>query len=379
MLRRAAQSPRRGLAIQMAVLTMVGLLALLLGFSNKERNTGPPSRPIPIPTTVARPTDVIPTDARTTALRQEKSMAPLDTAQPGEQLPVLDGSSTCKDVVSWLPAKSGPTVLLQVVNKEYLRMQANFLLLMKKNSAWSKEDLFLLCLDKESVSQMATMFGIRCAEVSGVVSTKKDKAHGTRRNHQIWNFRSMVLVCLVEGGRNVLMSDNDALWLKDPLPDLQDVPGDVLIQRGHWPPEYGDTTYGVTMCMGFALFRTGGKGMSTFLRVMQRVITKIGDDQIGVNLAAQRLDIRWEYHTHSDMRYTNSSDIGIAHIHGVRGSFQVTYLPHSKYTRDCEATPITKDTVIAHCFPRYDRETAIKKADLWVLGSSDSDDSVKKY
>lgn len=283
---------------------------------------------------------------------------------------VLGPNSTCNDVVSWLSEDASSPVLLQLVNREYLRMQGNFLLAMEKHSAFPPENIFLLCTDEDSLSFMSKKFGIRCVKVNGVVATKKDTVLGTHRNYQIWNFRTKVLACLLEEGLDVLMSDNDALWLRDPLLDLRDIPGNLLTSRGHWPPEYADPEYGTTMCMGFALFRAGGESMSTLLRILQRHVADFGDDQIGINLAAQQLRIEWKYNDHSDMRYINSTGLGSASLVGLPSRFEVTYLPHNKYTRDCDSTPISSETVVAHCFPRNHREEAIKNATLWFLDDS---------
>lgn len=282
--------------------------------------------------------------------------------------PVLSPNSTCEDVLSWLHPGNGYPVILQLVNEGYVRMQSNFIIVLKKNAPRSLENLFLLCIDDESTMAMKTLFGIRCVEVNGVISTKKDEVLRLRRNHQIWIFRTKVLACLVEGGRDVLMSDNDAMWLQDPLPDLQHIPGDILIQRGHWPHIYADPQHGVTICMGFALFRTGAEGMPVFLREMKRIIAVDGDDQYGVNIAAQNMNITWDYRN-SDMRFHNSTGLGTAVVTGLPGRFQITYLPHNKYTRNCQATPVTTETIIAHCFPRTDREEAMKNATLWFLDS----------
>lgn len=94
------------------------------------------------------------------------------------------------------------------------------------------------------------------------------------------------------------MSDNDAVWLKDPVPELLKIEGDLLVQRAPWPPETGDPVFGVTMCMGFALFRSRGQGMTKFQSEVDRLLHETGDDQVGVcvwNIAQREVVVATEY------------------------------------------------------------------------------------
>lgn len=250
---------------------------------------------------------------------------------------------------------------IQVVNEAYLKFQQNSMIIMEKNAGFSLRSLYLLCLDKYTVSVLNGMEGVRCVEVHGV------GINGKMRH--IWQLRTNVLACLVrEGGRDVLLSDNDALWVKDPFLDLRTVGGDVLVQRGIMPVAFGDPLYGVTICMGFALFRAGGEGMSTFLDEILRAMKKVGDDQIAVNEAASRLRMQWIYSEGgSDMRNHESTRVGFGVLADLPGNFTVSFLPHSKYTRNCQATPISSETIVAHCFHRESRNQEMKRANLWLL------------
>lgn len=236
-------------------------------------------------------------------------------------------------------------------------------MLVMEKAGFALSNLFLLCLDKETVSVIDGAAGdVRCVEVSGVSAQP--------HFHPIWQLRAKVLACLVgEGGRDVILSDNDALWIKSPLENLNTVEGDLVVQRGTMPARLGDPVYGVTICMGFAVFRSQSEGMPVFLDEMLRVVNKVGDDQVAVNQAARSLHMDWIYDEGvSDMRYLESTQAGYGVLTDLPGNFTVTFLPHNKYRRSC-GNPISPETFVAHCFSKYhhDREQEMKDHGVWLL------------
>ncbi|CAN0312848.1 unnamed protein product [Scytosiphon promiscuus] len=256
-----------------------------------------------------------------------------------------------------LPASMESPVILQIFNDDYLEMEENFLLVMRQNAPQRLGSMYLVCLDEGSASRMDALFGLPCLTIKGVT---------TRRI--LLATRVKMIVCLVQGGHDVLVSDNDALWLGDPIPDLRTIEGDMLFQRGNFPKQYRDPVHGQTLCDGFALYRAGGEGMSTFLELLTEALVDEKSDQVSHNKAASQLHLQWEYNTsRSDMRYYNSTGVGRGVLTALPGPFVVTLLPHNKYTRHCNMTPISEDTIIAHCFARQHRVALMKKANLWLV------------
>lgn len=108
--------------------------------------------------------------------------------------------------------------------------------------------------------------------------------------------RIKVLACLVgEGGLDVVLSDNDALWMKSPLEDLNALQGDILAQRGDMPHPFSDPLFGVTICPGFAMFCGGSKDMPILLNKWLQLPETIGDDQGAVDRAACPFNMIWAY------------------------------------------------------------------------------------
>lgn len=263
---------------------------------------------------------------------------------------------TCADAVRVISPGVKPPLILQLVNERYLKMEENFLLVMKQNSPERISSMYIVCADDESAATLDAVFGISCVILDGITSIRS-----------IWVTRTKIMICLLEGGYDVLLSDNDALWLSDPIPDLRAIDGNIVIQRGVVPVQYRDPVYGLTMCMGFGLFRAGGEGMQRFLEVVEEAVNECGDDQVAVNKAASLLDVKWDYNTsRSDMRNTESTRVGRGTLMALPDDFTVALLPHNGYTRNCIDTPISSETIVAHCFPRRRREFWMKKAHLWL-------------
>ncbi|CAM9494707.1 unnamed protein product, partial [Pylaiella littoralis] len=302
-------------------------------------------------------------------------------------LPAITEGATCEDWAAWIPPRSDPAVVMQVVSEAYIDIERNFIRLMERNSALTRHNLFLMCMDDESARFFESSMNIRCVSVSAL----KLPSHSA-----IWKLRVKVVSCLVEVGRvDVIMSDADALWLGDPIrelygsfkappPLLSDGGGgggrggihdsDVVASRGSYPKQLGDE-WGSTICMGFILLRGGNvAAMKEFLDTMESFVLTIEDDQISINQAAHDLGIVWD--KDSDMRYAKSTDLGTGTVISLPADaegrpFSVTLLPHSKYTRRCGTTPISAETIVAHCLDPTKRANAktiwMQQQNLWFV------------
>ncbi|CAM9763628.1 unnamed protein product [Scytosiphon promiscuus] len=268
-------------------------------------------------------------------------------------LPVVTKDATCVDWAAWIPPRSEPAIVMQVVSQAYIPIQQNFIRLMERNSAFNRHNLFLMCMDDASIAFFEEQMGITCVPMSSLhLPSHRD----------IWKLRVHVLSCLVRVGRvDVIMSDADALWVNDPAAELfnsrnsgrdgdhnsrsggngrmlsasdafgqsgdgawrqeQSAGGsnwldirdsDVVASRGSYPRILGKE-WGATMCMGFVLFRAGNvASMATFLSFMEDLVMKTGDDQVSVNTAASKLGVVWD--EDGDMRYEESTRYGVGHI-----------------------------------------------------------------
>lgn len=277
--------------------------------------------------------------------------------------PAPTAESNCSDWMEWVPPRTEPGIIMQVVTKGYLLVQENFIALLEANSGFTRDNIFLMCLDRIAEREVAAM-GIRCVPMFG--QWDGDLSF-------VWKLRVKVLSCLVKAGHSVVLTDSDALWLKDPqldfeLPEVRD--SSIVASRGSFPNDLG-TMWGATLCMGFILFRAGA-GTERILAVMERLVHEVGDDQKAVNYAVKDLGIEWDPNT--DMRYIESTGLGKGTIGGIvegDAGLNVTLLPHDKYTRKCNEVPIGPQTMVAHCHSKKTGKSKtewMRIAHLWVVG-----------
>lgn len=287
--------------------------------------------------------------------------------QPSVVTDRLRLNATCGDWTAWLPLRVNPAIVFQIISTEYADVERNFIALMEINSRLSRDNMYLMCLDTQTVVLFETM-NINCVYVAGI------HAH---RHHDIWRLRIKVTACLLAAGFDVIASDADALWIHDPMTEMESAAhneSSIVASRGHFPFPLG-RKWGSTMCMGFALFRASGMGMEVWQQVMQRIGDEIGDDQIALNNAADELGIVWD--SYSDMRFEASTGVGRGVVPSLTTTtgvnFTVTLLPHSRYTRKCSTTPISNETVVAHCVARKNagaKTSWMQESNLWYVNDS---------
>lgn len=274
----------------------------------------------------------------------------------------LDGG--CAEWTKWIPPRINPAIVVQAISTDYADVQRNFIELMETRSHFSRDNLYLMCLDTQTVEVFRAMH-IHCISVQGIQAY---------RHHDIWKLRVTVVGCLLASGFDVLLSDADALWVDDPMQDLgspRNNESSIIASRGLFPFPLG-RKWGSTMCMGFALFRASGLGMLEWQHIMGRIVGDTGDDQIALNNAGEELGIVWD--TESDMRYVKSTREGRGVVPGLSTAkgveFSVVLLPHSRYTRICSGTLLSNETVVAHCISRQkadDKTLWMQEKDLWFV------------
>lgn len=126
---------------------------------------------------------------------------PPATSSPAEVRPSVDtgpsaitNEATSGEWASWIPPRTDPAVVMQVVSEGYVDLEKNFLRLMELNSAFTCQHLFLICLDDAPVPIVASL-GIHCIPV------------GTLEFHShtdMWKTRVRVVSCLVMEGYDVI-------------------------------------------------------------------------------------------------------------------------------------------------------------------------------
>lgn len=268
------------------------------------------------------------------------------------------GDSQCDKWISWVPPVVYPAIVLQFVSEHYVDLEKNFIRLMEMNSDITRNNLLLMCMEN-SIVPVFESFGIRCVPIEDL---------GISSHGDLWVYRVKVLSCLVSNGYNVIMSDSDALWLGDPMEYINSpevIGSSIVASRGYFPRRYSDL-WGSSICMGFAFFKSNSLGMSKFMELFSEIVTKRSDDQVAVNEAIHSMNIVWD--NDSDMRYVQSKGLGKGSMYNDTGGVDVVLLPHDKFTRVCKYTPISNETIVAHCLRDQNADAKLdwmKEKDLW--------------
>ncbi|KAJ1621139.1 hypothetical protein T492DRAFT_1072810 [Pavlovales sp. CCMP2436] len=176
----------------------------------------------------------------------------------------------------------------------------------------------------------------------------------------MWHTRRM--------GRDVLICDIDAIWIRDPLPKLLATRAGIVSSPGLSP---GDAIkkYGVAFCMGFIFIR----GSDLKVRDAMFALTKpMREDQGDFNQNMMREGL--EYDT-IKVGFTNETSYGRLHARGKSyDGLRVAMLPRSRFMRQCSPNTdftATGNVVIAHCHSHgkqpYLKTKILSEMKLWFV------------
>ena len=151
---------------------------------------------------------------------------------------------------------------------------------------------------------------------------------------KLWIHRVEVLLELMEEGYDVIHSDADAIWLKDPQPYLQSLRQDMIFSQGTiWPPDVQDK-WGFVLCCGFFMLRSNKKTLQFVNELLQRV-KKDKDDQVSCNRILMEQAAVWNKPAKPytiDFRgkqFVCSQDTRV----GKCGKLTLALLPHKQFQR----------------------------------------------
>lgn len=185
----------------------------------------------------------------------------------------------------------------------------------------------------------------------------------------IWGLRFLLLRALLVNGISVLQCDVDALLLKNPLPVLNSISGDIVAQRGTFPFRI-KASWGATLCFGVILYRPTIATLAWF-ELSLPLFYDAGDDQSEFQRALDMCSlIVWNHgitwpatrELHLSLKpkpvLTNKTDFGVTLLPITTGGtrLNVTMLPTNMFPRKCGNEPNgiqgphkDPNVVIVHC------------------------------
>lgn len=306
--------------------------------------------------------------------------------------------------------------VLMFVDDKYMEVFLNWLIYYV-NICETTDDLDIICLDKTIGQHLQKSFNITCTQTLSFL--KLDKDYSTTLNTSpenlglIWYQRMQILNTYIKK-YDVVLSDSDALWLRDPFVDIskQQSESSIISSRAWWPwPLFQE--WGSCICMGFfyaksddfssEFFRTllleldannsAVKASSTAANNLPSTTTTATstttantyksdgqrkgntDDQVAVNELLKKWGIVWP--VKMTVGGSTSVDVGLVQIptrSGRRRSYHVALLDHERYPRKCHSLALRLDgtskaanevratlrnATVAHC--RVPKGSAVKK------------------
>lgn len=284
-----------------------------------------------------------------------------------------------------------PYKILMTCSQSFVPVLMNWLVFYYQicPSRKEEENLFIICLDSETETALRKV-GLKCGHRHGVV--KRQKVH-----YGLWIARTYITNSLLNEGYDVLMCDNDAMWLRNPWPvivsqlsytNATGAGADIVSSRGDFPQEVS-SHLGACLCFGFMYLKSTPitKALWTFYKDGMRRIN-FADDQRALNRALMHYFLR--YRKRPRIVGYDDTDYGIVELpsnvatyrgpHATPRStgnrrenyLRIALLGHESFRRVCQGQSLSriKESIVLHCLTtKTDRSKhdVLKELGLWVV------------
>ena len=273
--------------------------------------------------------------------RQQQHLQKLRQLQQQQGQPDEEDRSNCADI-------SSKDVILLMADKKHHVMLLNALHFMHKAAVESKdfsnplEAVYLVCLDS-FCNQWRRKHGI-----VGELHAVQNSPIGV-----VWRTRLKAAQRCLRAGKDVLVNDIDAVWVKDPRVYLDSIPADVdvIAQRGTHPAPVAQQI-GATLVCGFILFRSTNHTLALIDDVFrthsggfddQTVINNFIFRQGGRPLPADIHDTFFNTKINRVQRDCSQPTVTLA-----RRGFKAAFLSYSLFDRHfCNKGP-SKEVIVRH-------------------------------
>lgn len=184
---------------------------------------------------------------------------------------------------------------------------------------------------------------------------------------ELWVHRLDVLIELLDHGRDIVHSDADAVWVKNPLPLMQGASSDMVFSQGTvWPTDVHGKR-GIVLCCGLFFLRNTPE-VRDFLGRIGRRVAEERDDQVSINRELD--DILGPWHVEEPYsiefrgtRFTASRELMSATS---QSGISVAVIPHHVVPRII--TMLGEQVMVAHPFSGKtceEKEQVLSGLGLW--------------
>lgn len=250
------------------------------------------------------------------------------------------------------PKPSQQPAVVFVLNTPYIEIFNNFIRAPGVQSIHRDWDVHLICTDSQVGMLVTRNPGWSC----------RIELHTSRDVVEVFTKRIPYVVSLVLAGRDVLISDLDALWMQGPQPMLLREHAQIVMTRDY-APWSARKAWGAAACMGFIFFRGSDPKMQA---AIVPLTTPMKNDQADFNKNLAREHLQWNHR----LLYTRSRLVDRGTLRTMNTTYaglKVAMMPHTLFVRQCEGGVNFSKVVIAHC-RNHGKNGDVKRRMLEALG-----------
>jgi Nucleotide-diphospho-sugar transferase len=150
----------------------------------------------------------------------------------------------------------------------------------------------------------------------------------------LWIHRTDVLLELLKAGYDLVHSDADAFWIKNPLDEfIYDKDHDLIFSPGTYWPQEVHRKWGFVLCCGFFYAQSNSKTLAFFEELAQAVRID-RDDQVSLNRLLLQRGLVWKLQDSYELKIRGKSvKFFTQPAEGNAGDLKICVLPHAQFQR----------------------------------------------
>jgi hypothetical protein len=236
-------------------------------------------------------------------------------------------------------------VVLTSSDQHYLPVLLNWLVFYV-NTCSSLEHVRVICYDKpteQAIEKWGGEWGMKC------VIPEVQLVHHTA----MWLYRVKVVTSFLDHGIDVVQTDSDAMWIKNPIPYLQTM-ASVAGSLGSFPQD-SERKFGASLCMGWIYLKSDVVATRLAQDLYRRMSAMHNsDDQREMNLMlAHEWDVPPDFQPIVRLDRNKDTATFVTLTHGTARIRNVTvaFLPDRMFRRHCDGIPPDElaVSVVLHC------------------------------
>lgn len=249
--------------------------------------------------------------------------------------------------------------IITFCNYNYIPVTQNWLNFIMKLDIL-KSDILIVTLDKESESyfdNFNTLF--RPVDVLG-----NDLS-------ALWVHRINIFDEILRDGNDIIHSDSDAIWLKNPINFVKDCKSEIVFSQGTvWPLDVFEK-HEIVLCCGFFYLKSSENTFKFLKELKERVIFD-KDDQISVNRLISQSINNWDVYNPYYIKFNkyqfkcSEKTMTAKTIFKNDDNYNISLLPHIYFPRIINDLKFINQTYVAH--PLSGKNLKSKIEILSILG-----------